>query len=102
MLQCLQQSFPITKSLAEKYEAKLQVVSILQSPDAATYQQFGMLGTENWSLVYAEDFTNTDTYLQYQENATPTFLLFDKTGKLIDRWTGTTQHLEKTEQYLNN
>jgi len=58
------------------------------------------LSTENWALVYAEDFTNTDTYIQYQENATPTFLLFNKNGKLIDRWTGTSTHQQKMEQYL--
>jgi len=39
-------------------------------------------------------------YIQYQENATPTFLLFDKSGKLIDRWTGALIHQQKMEQYL--
>lgn len=58
------------------------------------------LSTENRAVVYAEDFTNTDTYIQYQENATPTFLLFDKSGKLIDRWTGALIHQQKMEQYL--
>lgn len=94
------QSFPITKSFTDKYVDKLQAVSVLQSPDAATYQQFGALSTENWAVVYAEDFTNTDTYIQYQENATPTFLLFDKNGKLIDRWTGALIHQQKLEQYF--
>ena len=94
------QAFPITKSFADKYADKLQAVSVLESPDAATYQQFGALSTENWAVVYAEDFMNTDAYIQYQENATPTFLLFDKTGKLIDRWTGALIHQQKLEQYL--
>ena len=94
------QSFPITKSFTDKYVDKLQAVSVLQSHDAATYQQFGALSTENWAVVYAEDFTNTDTYIQYQENATPTFLLFDKNGKLIDRWTGALLHQQKLEQYF--
>jgi len=93
-------AFPITKSFADKYSGKLQAVSVLQSPDATTYQQFGALSTENWAIVYAEDFMNTDAYIQYQENATPTFLLFDKTGKLIDRWTGALIHQQKLEQYL--
>src|SRR5690554_1405424 len=94
------QSFHITKDFADKYADKIQAVSVLQSPDATTYQQFGVLSTENWALVYAEDFTNTDTYIQYQENATPTFLLFDKNGKLIDRWTGALMHQQKMEHYL--
>lgn len=94
------QAFPITKSFADQYTDKLEVVSVLQSPDTSTYQQFGALSTENWAVVYAEDFTNTDTYIQYQENATPTFLLFDKNGKLIDRWTGALIHQQKMEQYL--
>ena len=94
------QSFPVTKSFADQYTDKLEVVSVLQSPDASTYQQFGALSTENWAVVYAEDFTNTDAYIQYQENATPTFLLFDKSGKLIDRWTGALIHQQKMEQYL--
>ncbi|SEH90848.1 protein of unknown function [Paenimyroides aquimaris] len=94
------QAFPITKNFADKYSGKLQAVSVLQSPDATTYQQFGALSTENWAVVYAEDFTRTDAYIQYQENATPTFLLFDKTGKLIDRWTGALIHQQKLEQYL--
>ena len=72
----------------------------MQSPDATTYQQFGAYSTNNWSIVYAEDFMNTDAYIQYQENATPTFLLFDKSGKLIDRWTGALIHQQKLEQYF--
>lgn len=93
-------AFYTTKSFADKHVDKLQIVSVLQSPDAETYKHFGKLTTENWALVYAEDFTNTDTYIQYQENATPTFLLFDKTGKLIDRWVGSAVHQQKLEQYL--
>lgn len=93
------QAFEITQELTKNTE-KLQVVSVLQSPNAATYQQFGAYSTNNWSIVYAEDFTRTDTYIQYQENATPTFLLFDKTGKLVDRWTGALIHQQKLEQYL--
>ena len=93
------QAFEITQELTKDTE-KLKVVSILQSPDAATYQQFGAYSTNNWSIVYAEDFMNTDAYIQYQENATPTFLLFDKSGKLIDRWTGALIHQQKLEQYL--
>ncbi|RRA95111.1 thioredoxin fold domain-containing protein [Paenimyroides viscosum] len=92
------QAFEITQELTKNTE-KLQVVSVLQSPDVATYQQFGAYSTNNWSIVYAEDFTRTDTYIQYQENVTPTFLLFDKSGKLIDRWTGAI-HQQKLEQYL--
>ena len=34
------------------------------------------------------------------ENVTPTFLLFDASGKLIDRWTGAAVHQQKLEQYL--
>lgn len=94
------QAFPITKEFADKYADKLQAVSILQSPDAATYQQFGALSTNNWSVVYAEDFMNTNAYIQYQENATPTFLLFDTSGKLVDRWTGALVHKQKLEQYF--
>src|SRR5690606_31729907 len=94
------QAFPITKSFADNYSGTLQAVSVLQSPDATTYQQFGALSTENWAVVYAGDFTRTDAYIQYQENATPTFLLFDETGKLIDRWTGALIHQQKLEQYL--
>ena len=94
------QSFPITKNFADKNTDKLQVVSVLQSNDATTYQQFGAYSTNNWALVYAEDFTRTDTYIQYQENATPTFLLFDNEGKLIDRWTGALIHQQKLEQYF--
>src|SRR5690554_412550 len=95
------QSFSITKSFTDKYVDKLQAVSVLQSPDAATYQQYGALSSENWAVVYAEDFMNTDTYIKYQENATPTFLLFDKTGKLIDRWTGALIHQQKLEQHFS-
>ena len=94
------QAFPITKTFADKNTDKLQVVSVLQSPDATTYQHFGKLSTNNWELVYAEDFMNTNAYIQYQENATPTFLLFDASGKLIDRWTGAAVHQQKLEQYL--
>ena len=94
------QAFPITKDFADKYAGKLQAVSVLQSPDATTYQQFGAYSTNNWSVVYAEDFTNTDAYIQYKENATPTFLLFDKTGKLIDRWVGSAIHQQRLEHYL--
>lgn len=93
------QAFEITQELTKNTE-KMQVVSVLQSPDAATYQQFGAYSTNNWSIVYAEDFTRTDTYIQYQENATPTFLLFNKSGKLIDRWTGALIHQQKLEQYF--
>lgn len=93
------QAFEITQELIKNTD-KIQVVSVLQSPDAATYQQFGAYSTNNWAIVYAEDFTNTDTYIQYQENATPTFLLFDASGKLIDRWTGAAVHQQKLEQYL--
>lgn len=93
------QAFEITQELIKNTD-KIHVVSVLQSPDAATYQQFGAYSTNNWTIVYAEDFTRTDTYIQYQENATPTFLLFNKTGKLIDRWTGAAVHQQKLEQYL--
>lgn len=93
------QAFEITQELIKNTD-KIQVVSVLQSPDAATYQQFGAYSTNNWAIAYAEDFTNTDTYIQYQENVTPTFLLFDASGKLIDRWTGAAVHQQKLEQYL--
>lgn len=93
------QAFEITQELTKNIE-KLQVVSVLESPDAATYQQFGAYSTNNWAIVYAEDFTRTDTYIQYQENATPTFLLFDISGKLIDRWSGAMIHQQKLEQHF--
>lgn len=93
------QAFEITQELTKNTE-KIQVVSVLESPDTATYQQFGAYSTNNWSIVYAEDFTRTDTYIKYQENTTPTFLLFDKSGKLIDRWSGALIHQQKLEQYL--
>lgn len=93
------QAFEITQELIKNTE-KLKVVSVLQSPDVATYQQFGAYSTNNWAIVYAEDFGNTDTYIKYQENGTPTFLLFDKAGKLIDRWSGALIHQQKLEQYL--
>lgn len=93
------QAFEITQELTKNKE-KLQVVSVLQSPDAATYQQFGAYSTSNWAIVYAEDFINTDTYIQYQENGTPTFLLFDNEGKLIDRWSGALIHQQKLEQHF--
>lgn len=94
------QSFPITKNFADKNTDKLQVVSVLESNDAETYKHFGKLSTDNWAMVYVEDFTRTDTYVQYQENATPTFLLFDKAGKLIDRWSGALIHQQKLEQHF--
>ena len=93
-------AFYITKNFADTSTEKLQVVSVLQSNDAETYKHFGKLSTPNWAMLYAEDFMNTDAYIQYQENATPTFLLFDKTGKLVDRWTGAAVHQQKLEQYL--
>lgn len=95
------QSFPITKNFADKNTDKLQVVSVLESNDAETYKHFGKLSTDNWAIVYAEDFTRTNTYIQYQENKTPTFLLFDKAGKLIDRWSGALIHQQKLEQHFS-
>lgn len=94
------QAFSITKNFSEKNKEKLEVVTVLQSPDANTYKQFGALSTENWSLVYAENFMNSDAYIKYQENATPTFLLFDKNGKLVDRWTGSLIHQQKLEEHF--
>jgi len=94
------QAFPITKSYADKNTEKLQIVSVLQSPDSEMYKHFGKLSTENWLLAYAENFMNSNTYIQYQENATPTFLLFDNKGKLIDRWVGSAVHQQKLEQYF--
>ena len=94
------QALPITKAFADKNTDKLQVVTVLQSPDAQSYQPFGALSTENWALLYAENYMNSDTYIKYQENGTPTFLLFDQSGKLIDRWNGLVYHQEKMEQYF--
>ncbi|UUV22410.1 DUF4369 domain-containing protein [Paenimyroides aestuarii] len=93
-------AFYITKTFADRISEKLQVVSVLQSNDAETYSHFGKLSTDNWSMLYAEDFTRTDTYIQYQENVTPTFLLFNRNGKLIDRWVGSAVHQQKLEKYL--
>lgn len=93
-------AFPITKTFTDKVPNTLQVVSVLQSAEAETYKHFGKLSTDNWALVYAENFMNTNAYIQYQENATPTFLLFNKAGKLIDRWVGSTVHQQKLEQYF--
>ena len=94
------QAFLITKSCADKNTEKLQIVSVLQSPDSEMYKHFGKLSTENWLLAYAENFMNSNTYIQYQENATPTFLLFDNKGILIDRWVGSAVHQQKLEQYF--
>lgn len=93
-------AFYITKTFADKTTEKLQVVSVLQSNDAETYKHFGRLSTDNWAMLYAENYVNSNTYIQYQENATPTFLLFDKTGKLVDRWVGSAGHQQKLEQYF--
>ena len=93
-------AFYITKTFADKTTEKLQVVSVLQSNDAETYKHFGKLSTDNWAMLYAENYVNSNTYIQYQENATPTFLLFDKTGKLVDRWVGSAGHQQKLEQYF--
>lgn len=95
-------SFPITKSYSDKNTDKLQIVSVLQSPDSEMYKHFGKLSTENWALVYAENYINSNTYIQYQENATPTFLLFNKSGKLIDRWVGSAIHQQKMEEYFGS
>lgn len=94
------QAFPITKSYADKNTEKLQIVSVLQSPDSEMYKHFGKLSTINWLLAYAENFMNSNTYIQYQENATPTFLLFNKAGNLIDRWVGSAVHQQKMAQYF--
>nr|WP_297309953.1 DUF4369 domain-containing protein [uncultured Flavobacterium sp.] len=94
------QAFPITKTFSDNNTENLQIVSVLQSPDAETYKHFGKLNTSNWEFVYAENFLNSDDYIKYQENATPTFLLFDNQGKLIDRWVGASSHELKMNEYF--
>lgn len=100
VMEALRAEISITKSYADKKTEKLQIVIMLQSQDSEMYKHFGKLSTENWLLAYAENFMNSNTYIQYQENATPAFLLFNKAGNLIDRWVGSAVHQQKLEQYF--
>ena len=86
-------ALPEIKKLSNQQSESLEIVTINVDKNKKDWLKKYKSNGITWSSLYDENGRYSDVYTKYRVFATPTYYLFDKNGKVIEKWDGYTDNL---------
>lgn len=81
-------ALPEIKKLSNQKSETLEVVTVNVDKNKEDWLKKYKSNGITWSSLYDKNGRYSDVYTKYQVFATPTYYLFDKNGKLVEKWDG--------------
>lgn len=81
-------ALPAIKELDQEMTNQLNTVTFYTQNNPEHFNYLTTMQSESWQMLWTEKGNEGFPYLRYRINATPTYLLFNPQGKLIERWSG--------------
>jgi len=79
---------PEIKKLASLQAEQLEIVTINVDRNKADWLRNYQANSLTWSSLHDDKGRNSEVNTKYHVFATPTYYLFNKHGKLLNKWTG--------------
>lgn len=81
-------SIPMIKKIQQQYGDKLQCISVCVDTNAKAWEKETKDKDIKWLRLIAPDGRYGNAFMQYEIYGTPTFLLVDNNGMLVQKWRG--------------
>ncbi|WP_394750992.1 DUF4369 domain-containing protein [Spongiimicrobium salis] len=95
-------ALPNIKQLAKAQVDILKVVTFNVDKDKEDWLKTNEKNNTGWSSLWDKDGRHSETYTKYNVQGTPTYYLFNKEGKVVNKWTGfDNTTIQSIEEALN-
>lgn len=97
------QAIPKLEKAKKVLNGKLEIVTFYVDKSQSGFDGLAEKHNENWNILWDKEGRLSDTYAKYKVFGTPTFYLFDPTGKFIKLFQGYSEDLpEQIEKAIRN
>ncbi len=93
-------ALPEVKTLYESEKNNLEIVMLNVDKNKDDWLQKYEENGISWTSLYDENARYSEAFTKYEVNTTPSYFLFDPSGKLLHRWEGYRENLREQIQVL--
>lgn len=89
------QAIPALEKTKKSLSRKIEIVTFYVDKSEKGFHGLSQKHSENWTILWDKEGRLSDTYAKYKVFGTPTFYLFDPSGKLVQMFDGYSEDLSE-------